>query len=366
MRPRVSIIIPIYRRGPSLAELLDDVFNDEYPDKEVIVAADCPDGETRELLRAAEARGAKVLLSEKRRGKARALNAALEASTGDILIFLDADVTLGGQRDFIESVLEDMGGADLADICKEVELSSLLSRMAYYEYLAMAGANFIASKAARSTVGVNGAAFAARREAIEYLGGFRRVLYEDLDLATRACDLGLKFTFVTKARVKVHVPGGLKQWLKQRWRWSIGAASWLKDSFGRIYKATASKPHVFVSGLFLILPALALPVSGAIASWVFPHYAHVALSLLYLLAFKFLPPLQFSLTLLSLSTAALGTFTAFAAVYFLLAKLLRFRFSLPEFAVYYFVYSPFWVLMLIAGLIIMAVAPSRVKVDWKV
>jgi cellulose synthase/poly-beta-1,6-N-acetylglucosamine synthase-like glycosyltransferase len=89
--PRVSLIIAAYNEAHSIGDKLANVAALDYPHDrlEVIVASDGSNDGTDEVVR--QAGGAVRLLSLPRRGKASALNDAVAASTGEILVFSDAN-----------------------------------------------------------------------------------------------------------------------------------------------------------------------------------------------------------------------------------------------------------------------------------
>lgn len=90
-QPKVSIIMPAYNTAPFIAEGLQSVFAQTYPDFEAIVINDgSPD--TREMERAiAPYRDRIVYINQKNRRAAGARNTGIRHSRGDHLAFLDSD-----------------------------------------------------------------------------------------------------------------------------------------------------------------------------------------------------------------------------------------------------------------------------------
>ncbi len=90
--PPVSIIIAAYNESKSIGNKLDNILTLDYPrDRfEVLIASDGSDDGTNEIVRVYEEKGVK-LLPLPRLGKAGALNAAVAASKGEILVFSDAN-----------------------------------------------------------------------------------------------------------------------------------------------------------------------------------------------------------------------------------------------------------------------------------
>lgn len=89
--PRISIIIPVHNAGEKFSLCLLSVAEAMSPDDEIIVVAD---GDTDGSWRFAEEFGARVLCLPKSVGPAKARNVGAEESSGEILVFIDADITI--------------------------------------------------------------------------------------------------------------------------------------------------------------------------------------------------------------------------------------------------------------------------------
>ena len=88
----ISVIIPVYNGGESFRQCLSSLGQSSHPPDEVIVVAD---GDTDGSGQMAAAWGAKVFRYKTAGGPARARNRGASLATGDILFFVDADVTVG-------------------------------------------------------------------------------------------------------------------------------------------------------------------------------------------------------------------------------------------------------------------------------
>lgn len=88
----VSIIIPVHNGGESFRQCLSSVQSFAPPETEVVIVVDGGSDASWEL---AQASGAKVIQLPEAGGPARARNLGAKASQGDILFFIDADVTIG-------------------------------------------------------------------------------------------------------------------------------------------------------------------------------------------------------------------------------------------------------------------------------
>jgi glycosyltransferase involved in cell wall biosynthesis len=90
--PSLSVIIAAYNEAVVIGKKIDNILSLDYPRAclEVIVASDGSNDGTSELVRRYQARGVR-LLELPRQGKAAALNAAVAAASGEILVFSDAN-----------------------------------------------------------------------------------------------------------------------------------------------------------------------------------------------------------------------------------------------------------------------------------
>jgi cellulose synthase/poly-beta-1,6-N-acetylglucosamine synthase-like glycosyltransferase len=90
--PRVSMIIAAHNEARSIGAKLDNILSLDYPHDqlEVIIASDGSNDRTEAIVRGYADRGVR-LLSLPRQGKAPALNTAVAAATGEILVFSDAN-----------------------------------------------------------------------------------------------------------------------------------------------------------------------------------------------------------------------------------------------------------------------------------
>lgn len=86
--PTVSVVIAARNEAEAIGARLENLLSLDYPREllEVVVASDGSDDETTEIVRRYEGRGVRCL-SLPAGGKAAALNAAVAACSGEILVF---------------------------------------------------------------------------------------------------------------------------------------------------------------------------------------------------------------------------------------------------------------------------------------
>jgi cellulose synthase/poly-beta-1,6-N-acetylglucosamine synthase-like glycosyltransferase len=106
--PSVSIVISAYNEAGSIGAKLDNILTMEYPREclEVIIASDGSTDGTNAIVEQYREHGVK-LLPLPRVGKAAALNAAVDAASGEILVFSDANSMY--KTDAIEQLVRPFG-----------------------------------------------------------------------------------------------------------------------------------------------------------------------------------------------------------------------------------------------------------------
>lgn len=362
---RVSVFIPVYRGSDFLDELLGELTRSNYKDKEIFVAIDEPDEGS---LRVVEKYSGAVhfMLSHGRRGKVEALNSAVKASSGEILVFLDADVRLGG-REFLECIVDEMRDADILDLRKGIMHESFISRMVNYEFLGANLVSYLYSKLVGKCVGINGAAFAIRRRVFEEIGGFSRVISEDFDLALKVLMRNGRFKYSERLETYTKAPSCWRSWINQRKRWGIGAGLWIKENWRKFLRCVADYPHIAVPSLIILFPTLIplilnyffINTPGYNVSDLLPSFITVQSSL-------WIPVTPYTAQLLGKTLLALSiSFLLFAAIFYAASKKLKLRFKFHEFLIYFFLYQPLSTLVL-AGGIIAAFLFEKHNLDWKV
>jgi cellulose synthase/poly-beta-1,6-N-acetylglucosamine synthase-like glycosyltransferase len=376
MKVKLSIFIPVYKESKLLPNLLSRLANQNV-EKEIFVIIDEPSNNSLKLLNEFHEK-ARFIINKERVGKVNALNEAIKFSSGEVLLFLDADVEVPDDEEFLEKILTEAEEADIIDIKKEVIKNSFLAKMTYYEYVSFNICSWLMSKFVKKTPAINGAAFAIKRRALEDLNGFRRVISEDLDLATRAFLNDYKFAYNSEVKVYNHVHSSWKKWITQRRRWSIGAALWFKEWFKELIRKCLKKPQVFIPALFLLYPASLIPIIN-IFSLNLPTYNLASIPLHFLSILSLFLTIKFNFTLLILLLINIGlnfiqnflasiiAFLLFAFLFFIFSRKLKFKFKLTEFFIYYFFYSFLSLSIMIAELIKVFIFNRKDRnLDWKI
>jgi poly-beta-1,6-N-acetyl-D-glucosamine synthase len=366
----ISIFIPIYRESTQIEGVLQQLVPQNVL-KEIFVTIDDPTEVFLEKIKQLNCGEVKIIVNKERIGKANACNNTVKLSTGKILLFLDSDVAIPNDPDYLRRIVMEMQHTDILDIKKRViKDKSFLSKMAYYEYLTFNISSWLSSRFLHKCPAVNGAAFAIKREIFEKVNGYRTVVAEDIDLATRAFLEGSSFAYTTDVEVKNEVHGDWKKWLTQRRRWSIGQALWLKDWYKELAKRFVKKPQVFLPSLFFLYPSVIVLFLSAVVPSMWMYNSMLLFSLFLSIKFNIALPLL----LLSLGTAdlikilviSLSGFGFTAAIFYGFARKLGFRETkLHELFIYYFFYSSVWMILIIIGHIQVFALGKKAGPGWK-
>ncbi len=91
---KLSVVLATYNRSEALARCLGTLFDQDIPaaQVEIVVVVDGSRDGTREMLRALNPLCALVVIEQENRGQTAALNAGVQAATGEIILFLDDDL----------------------------------------------------------------------------------------------------------------------------------------------------------------------------------------------------------------------------------------------------------------------------------
>jgi cellulose synthase/poly-beta-1,6-N-acetylglucosamine synthase-like glycosyltransferase len=366
----ISIFIPVYKESNQLASMLHEL-SAQNVTKEIFVTVDEPTDEFSQKIKELQFENVKFIINKERIGKVNALNSTMKLSSGKVLLFLDADVQISDDPDFLRKIIMETKTADIVDIKKRVSKGkSLLSKMAYYEYFTFNVSAWLSSKYMHKCPAVNGAAFAIKRETFEKVGGFHKVVAEDIDIATRAFLEDSSFSYANDVEVKNVVYSEWGKWFKQRRRWAIGQALWLKLWYRDLAKKFIKKPQVFLPSLFFLYPSVAIFLLSVIVPNLWMYNSLLIFSLFLSVKFDILMPVF----LVSLATAnllkiliiSLSSFGLTAAVFYGFSRKLGFReMKLHELFVYYFFYSNIWIALIIIGSIQVFVFRKKVAPDWR-
>ena len=117
--PLISVVMPAFNAARFIAEALESVLAELTADPdsgfEVVVADDCSNDATADIVRSFAARGVRYLKRPARGGPGAARNSGVGAAEGELLAFLDADdLWPAGRLAALKGALEGEGGSAIA------------------------------------------------------------------------------------------------------------------------------------------------------------------------------------------------------------------------------------------------------------
>ena len=186
----ISIAVPASNEGGSIGRLLEELI--KFDDIQIIIAEDASTDGTREVAEGftSEHKMVKLTSSIIRRGKGAAIKRALKLADGEVLGFIDADMSIH-PREFMRLVSAIDSGADIAIASRRLSQSVITYKQPIMRELF--GATYVAL--AKLLLKINISDFQCGCKA------FRRELWEDLDIH---CD---RFAFDTELIAKAHRRG---------------------------------------------------------------------------------------------------------------------------------------------------------------
>ena len=370
--PVLSIVIPVFKESEYLEPLLNKLLSDPYARKEIFVAIDIPTEKSLELIARMEGK-VNFNVAYSKRGKAEALNSTVKQARGEIILFLDSDVELNTKGLFLEDIVEEIKDADFLDIRKDVIRNSALSRVIHYDFLWFNAINWLYSRFIGKFFGVNGSAFAIRKKIFEEIGGFNKVLSEDMDITMRCYMTNCRFKFTNRIEVLNEVPRTWRAWFKQRRRWSLGTAYWIKTYYKHLIRAVRRHPKVLIPPLIFATPyPILILLNFYFTSLYYSAMADIGVYLGYLghaflstiFALIFLKVALGNIILIKSGVETLAGFGMFSTLYRFLAKKLNYFFSFTEFIFFYFIYSPIWFGLIVMSMMQVALTGREQPTSW--
>lgn len=262
MKPDVSIIIPCRNEAETIELLLEALYTQKFPRErlEVIIADGISEDSTRQKIAAYQAKHPdltiKVVDNPKRIIPA-ALNRAIEASTGDYVIRLDAhsipreDYISCSVQGLENNLAENVGGVwDIAPQ-NDTAMAKAIAAAAGHP-LAVGGAKYRFADKAEYVETVPFGAW--RRNTLQALGGYDETLLtnEDYELNTRLSQQGGRIYLDPQIRSLYFARQDLPSLAKQYWRYGYWKAQMLKRYPGSL-KLRQALPPLLVAGLALLL-----------------------------------------------------------------------------------------------------------------
>lgn len=224
--PPVSIIVPAYNEEVNAVNTVTNLLQQDYPSLEIIFVDDGSKDDTFKKISAVFNDHPQVkVFTKPNGGKASALNFGIAPSNCEYVICIDADTQL--KHDAVTQLMKYFSlsksiGAVAGNV-KVGNVKNVLTRWQSIEYITAQNFDRRAFDLINGITVVPGAIGAFKKEAIEKAGEFTTdTLAEDCDLTIRVLRAGYTVRNCTEAIAVTEAPETLKQFMKQRFRWSYG------------------------------------------------------------------------------------------------------------------------------------------------
>ncbi len=216
----ISIVIPTYNSEKFMPGLLGSIFREGIEDLEVLIVDDCSMDGTLEI---AKDYPLKIIKMETNSGPAKARNKGVRAARGDIIFFLDADVTVndGTIKEVGDYFDSNPQSNCVIGICEKEPLNpGFVPRyMSLFEYIHLSGSNADKVSVFSPRCG------AVRKNFFERIGGYNETYkgadVEDFELA-RKINKTDSITLNRKMIVKHQFAGfrqAVKNYFKRAFMW---------------------------------------------------------------------------------------------------------------------------------------------------
>ena len=270
--PRVTVVIPARDEARNIERCLRSVVTSRYPALDVIVVDDHSTDGTGDIARAA-ARGdprVRVIVPEPLPegwfGKSWACETGADASSGDLLLFIDADTELS--PDLLVRLVNARAarGADLISVAGRQELGTFWERIVQPQVFTMllfryGNTERVGASQRPSDKIANGQCILIRREAYLAIGGHRSVrdkVAEDLMLAQTVFRSGRRVSLVLGLdQLATRMYTSLAE-LIEGWRKNIYAAGADVLPLGGVAGKVVLPALLIAPSVFLLLPVIML------------------------------------------------------------------------------------------------------------
>lgn len=249
--PPITIIVPTFNEEINIIKTINSLLQLDYLNYSIIIVDDGSKDATTEILQANFTNHPIVKIYTKLNGgKASALNYGIQLATTDFVVCIDADTQLHPQS--IKALMLHFQNEKIGAVAGNVKVGNAVNLLTLWqsiEYITSQNFDRLALSQINGITVVPGAIGAFRKQAIINAGGFTTdTLAEDCDLTIRILRSGYIVKNESKALAYTEVPEKLRQFMKQRFRWTFG-----------VMQSIWKNKQAFFSIRFKALGWLALP-----------------------------------------------------------------------------------------------------------
>lgn len=281
--PPVSVLVAAYDEAQVIGDLLRSLAKQDYPGPlEIVVLNDGSRDATAEMVRRGFAelefppRAVLRLLDYPvNAGKAAVLNRGLAVARHDLIVTVDADSCLhpDALTHLVERLLSDpaetqaVAGAVMVGNARD----TFLARVQEWDYFHGIASVKRMQSMFHGVLVAQGAFSIYRRGALEAVGGWPACVGEDIVLSWALLRRGDRIGYAEDAIAFTKVPTGLRQFARQRRRWSRGLIEAFKAHGALLFKRRLSStfiwwnlcfPPLDLVYTFVFIPGLVLALFG--------------------------------------------------------------------------------------------------------
>jgi len=225
--PPVSILVAAYNEEASIADTLRSLANQDYPGAlEVVVIDDGSRDKTATIVDACDQDWLRLIRQPRNAGKARALNRGLADARFDLVVTLDADSYLyrDALRKLVERYLADPPNTRAVAGTMLVRNSrhNWITKAQEWDYFHGIAAIKRVQSLYQGTLVAQGAFSLYERDALRAVGGWVDCVGEDVVLTLAMLRRGWRVGHAEDACCFTKAPDTLRQFARQRQRWSRG------------------------------------------------------------------------------------------------------------------------------------------------
>jgi biofilm PGA synthesis N-glycosyltransferase PgaC len=274
--PGVSILIAAYNEEASILATLSSIAAQEYLGPiDVIAINDGSRDATLERLRSVDYPWLRILDLKQNGGKARALNEGLKMARHEVTITLDGDSCL--YKDALRKLVGSYLGAspDTAAVAGTVLVrnahKNLLTRMQEWDYLHGIASVKRVQSMYQGTLVAQGAFSLYRTAVLREVGGWPESVGEDIVVTWSMLERGYRVAYCEDACSFTDVPETLRQFGRQRQRWSRGLIEAMKAHWRLLFHKRLSAtfiwynlfiPYIDLVYTLTFVPGIVLALSG--------------------------------------------------------------------------------------------------------
>ena len=223
--PEVSIVVPAYNEEVNIERTINNLLQQDYPLLQIIFVDDGSKDNTLNIVKETFSGVPNVQVHTKPNGgKASALNYGINLVNTEYVVCIDADTQL--KTDAVAQLMKKFSDPRVGAVAGNVKVGNevnMITKWQSIEYVTSQNFDRRAFDLLNCITVVPGAIGAFKKEAIIKAGGFTTdTLAEDCDLTMRLHRNNYLVRNCTDALSYTEAPETMKQFMKQRFRWSFG------------------------------------------------------------------------------------------------------------------------------------------------